>query len=92
MALSNYEQRVLKEIEYDLTLREPGRWFRCYAAACRWSRPVGASAVLVLLAVLVGVLAPLAAAIAAAVAAGFALGLIWGVRLQSDWVRRLAGR
>lgn len=77
MALSDYERRVLREIEAELALPGPGRLARCRAAAIRLRFRLLLTVALLFTAVLLGLLAPPEVALGLDAVAGFALGWLW---------------
>ena len=77
MALSDYERRVLREIEAELALPGPGRLARCRAVANRFRTRLLLSIPLLFTAVLLGLLAPPDVALGLDAVAGFALGWLW---------------
>lgn len=84
MALSDYERRILREIESQLALPGPGRWARCVnALRCDWLRLLITVAVLAA-GVVAGLFGPTAFALVVVTVTGFALGWLWAPR----WRRR----
>jgi hypothetical protein len=78
MALSDYERRVLREIESELAMPGPGRRARAWASICRLRMRLLVSLVAVAIAVVVGVFVASPGALVAATAVGFVLGMLWG--------------
>lgn len=77
MALSDYERRVLREIEAELALPGPGHWARCQAMAHRLRTRLLLTIPLLFAAVVLGLLAPADVALGLDAVAGFALGWLW---------------
>lgn len=83
MALSEYERRVLEEIESELTsVAQRRRWWRIRLAVRQF-----AGALLVLLlgigaCVVIGLWAPTVVATVVAAVVGFAVGLVWARNLR----------
>ena len=97
MALSEYERRVLNEIETDLSRTGYRRWLRWLRSLPRntqallrrrWRLSI-ATALWLTVCVVSGVFAPAVVATAVASVAGFVLGWLWGNRARlSRWGRR----
>jgi hypothetical protein len=77
VALSDYERRILREIESDLALAGPGRLARCGAAVRRMRAQLALSVLLLAVAVVAGLFAPAPAALGIDTLAGFVLGWVW---------------
>jgi hypothetical protein len=79
MALSDYERRVLREIESDLGRSGYSRWFLLRSAARQLWLPLVCTVLAVVGCVIAARLLVLTAAVGTAAAASFALGLTWGL-------------
>ncbi|HEU5265697.1 MAG TPA: DUF3040 domain-containing protein [Jatrophihabitans sp.] len=97
MALSDYERRVLNEIETDLSqtpVRRMVRWLRAlprrlHALVRRRGRLAVITALCAAVCVVVGGYTPALVAAAVAAPVGFVLGCLWGNRARlARWGRR----
>jgi hypothetical protein len=83
VALSDYERRILQEIESELALPGPGRMARCRAGVHRLRLQLAVTAMLLAVAVVVGLFAPAPAALGVDTLAGFVVGWAWAPRRRS---------
>lgn len=83
MALSDYERRVLREIESDLGRGGCSRWFLLRGALRRLWLPIAFTVLAVAACVVAGLLLIAPAAVGAAAVAAFTLGFVWGLTLRT---------